>query len=109
MSLTIVPLYAACLVLMFFVLSLRVIRIRRRIRIPLGTRRHPGLLRASRAHANFAAYVPLAAILLGFVEAEFPPLLLHALGLARIAGRVCLPMGSAANRKTSVSESRVRL
>lgn len=93
MTLTIVPFYAACLALMFVVISLRVIKIRRQKGIALGTKRDVHLLRASRVQANFAEYVPLALILLSFVEINSPPGFVHTLGLALIAGRICHAYG----------------
>jgi uncharacterized membrane protein YecN with MAPEG domain len=40
-------------------------------------------------HANFAEYVPIALILLGFAESlKAPSVVLHLLGLALLAGRL---------------------
>jgi hypothetical protein len=55
----IVPLYAALLAFLFVGLSMRTLRMRRRMRITVGDAGNPGMLRARRAHANFAEYVPL--------------------------------------------------
>lgn len=93
MALSIVPFYAAVLALMFILLSIGVIRIRRRRGVPLGTRRDIELLRAVRVHANFAEYVPFALLLLCFVEMESPPQFVHTLALALIAGRFCHAYG----------------
>ncbi len=93
MNVTIVPFYAACLALMFVLISIRVISIRRRLGIPLGTRRNSELLRAARVQANFAEYVPLALILLAFVELESPAAFVHALAVALIVGRLCHAYG----------------
>lgn len=93
MILTIVPVYSACLALMFIFISFRVIIIRRRAGIALGTRRDIRLLRAARVQANFAEYVPLALILLSFVEMQAPPKFVHTLALALIAGRICHAYG----------------
>ena len=89
----IVPFYAACLALMFVFISIRVISIRRRAGIALGTRRNVELLRATRVQANFAEYVPLALILLSFVEMASPPQFVHTLAVALIAGRLCHAYG----------------
>lgn len=89
MSLSIVPFYAALLAALYIFLSLRVIRIRRRERIALGDRNNPRLQRAIRVHANFAEYVPLALILVAFVEMQQSrALLVHALCLSLVIGRV---------------------
>lgn len=86
---TIIPFYASLLALLYFVLAVRVIRIRRKERIAIGDRGNARLQRAMRVHANFAEYVPLALILLTFVEWQgSSPLLVHGLGLALLVGRV---------------------
>jgi uncharacterized protein len=86
---TVVPFYASLLALLYFILTVRVIRIRRKERMPLGDRGNPRLQRAMRVHANFAEYVPLALILLTFVEWQGSSrLLVHGLGLALLIGRI---------------------
>jgi uncharacterized protein len=86
---SIVPVYAAILGLIFFVLSLRVIRFRHRSRIGLGSGGDPLLERRIRVHANFAEYVPIALILLTFVEMQGTPTwLLHILCAAFLLGRM---------------------
>jgi uncharacterized membrane protein YecN with MAPEG domain len=86
--LTIVPFYASLLALLYFFLSVRVIRIRRLEKIPIGDRDNPRLLRVIRAHSNFSEYVPLALILITFVELQGLSLLLvHGLGLSLLVGR----------------------
>jgi len=62
------PLYAALLGLMFIALSIRTIRLRRRYRVAIGDGRKALLQRAMRVNANFAEYVPLALLLIYFVE-----------------------------------------
>lgn len=90
----IVPLYAALLALMFVVLSLRTLRLRRRLRIAIGDAGDERMLRAMRVHANFAEYVPLALLLIGFVEAQQGPArLVHGLALALVAGRLLHAVG----------------
>jgi uncharacterized membrane protein YecN with MAPEG domain len=86
---TIVPVYASLLAVFYFYLTVRVIRIRRLEKVPIGDRDNPRLLRAIRAHSNFSEYVPLALILITFVELQGLSLLLvHALGLSLLVGRV---------------------
>lgn len=88
MPLVIVPVYAALLALLFVLLSVNVIRIRRQTRQALGSGGNPGLERRIRVHANFAEYVPLALLLLAFAEfGGAPGWLLHALCLALLFGR----------------------
>lgn len=58
-------LYAALLGLLCVVLGLLTVRARTAARVSLGDGGDPVLLRRSRAHANFAEYVPMALILIG--------------------------------------------
>jgi uncharacterized membrane protein YecN with MAPEG domain len=86
---TIVPFYASLLALLYFYLSVRVIRTRRQEQIPLGDHRNARLLRAIRVHSNFSEYVPLALILITFVELRgFSRWLVHGLCLSLLIGRV---------------------
>lgn len=83
------PLYAALLALIFVALSIRTIRLRRRYRVGVGDGSHAELQRAARVHANFAEYVPLALLLIYFVETGGGPLLLtHTLAIALLCGRL---------------------
>jgi len=83
------PTYAALLSLMFVGLSLRTIRLRRRFQVAIGDGRNPLLQRAMRVNANFAEYVPLALLLIWFVELhDGPRLHVHVLGIALLIGRL---------------------
>jgi uncharacterized membrane protein YecN with MAPEG domain len=64
----IIPLYTAALALIFVALSWRTIRLRRKNKIVLGFGDSQELQRATRVHGNFAEYVPLALLLLTFLE-----------------------------------------
>ncbi len=68
MKLTIVPIYAALLALLFIALSVRTLRLRRRLQIAVGDAGNATMLRAMRVHSNFAEYVPLTLLLIAFVE-----------------------------------------
>ena len=90
----IVLLYAALLGLLFVALSVRTLRMRRQLRIAIGDAGNETMLRAMRAHANFAEYVPLSLLLIYFAEvtgasASF----LHALGASLLVGRVIHALG----------------
>lgn len=86
---TVTPLYAAILGLIFVALSLQTIRLRRRHRVALGDGNQAPLRRAMRVHANFAEYVPLALLLMFFVErGGGSALRMHVLGLALLIGRL---------------------
>jgi hypothetical protein len=87
--LTIVPIYAAMLAVMFVALSIRVIALRRASKLPLGFQGDVALERRVRAQGNFAEYVPLALLLLAFVEMRGAPAwLVHAMALVLVAGRL---------------------
>ena len=82
------PLYAGLLVLWFVVLSARVVNIRRR-GILFGDDGDVAVTRVVRAHANFAEYVPLALLLMGFLEvSRFSIYILHALGVTLLVARL---------------------
>ena len=95
---TVTPLYAGILALLFFVLSIRVIRMRG-TGISLGDGGNPIMLRRIRGHANFAEYVPLILLMMGFLEvSHFPAYLLHGLGIVLVVsrGRPTAPSAAAA-------------
>lgn len=82
------PLYAGLLALFFLVLSGRVIQFRQR-GIPLGDRGDPKMLRLIRGHANFAEYVPLILLMMGFLEiGHTSTYILHTLGIALLISRL---------------------
>jgi uncharacterized membrane protein YecN with MAPEG domain len=84
----IVPFYAAILALLFVALSVRTLRLRRRLRIDVGDAGNQAMLRAMRVHSNFAEYVPLSLLVFHFAELRgADPWLLHALGVCLVAGR----------------------
>lgn len=91
MLLTITPLYAGLLGLLYFALTVRVVRGRVGKGAPsLGDGNDPAMFRAIRGHANFNEYVPLILLMLGLLEAggACAPWLLHTLGAALLIGRI---------------------
>ena len=83
------PLYAGLLVLLFVILSLRVVGRRRSGAISLGDGGNPTVLRIIRGHANFAEYVPLALVLMVILEiSHFSIYALHALGIILVVARL---------------------
>jgi uncharacterized membrane protein YecN with MAPEG domain len=85
----ITPAYAAIFALLFVALSLRTIRLRRRVRVGIGSGGDASLERAARVHANFAEYVPLALVLIYFMEIETAGnAWVHGLCAALLAGRL---------------------
>lgn len=94
--------WAALLAPVCLWLSLRVIGLRRRLKVGIGTGGQPAIERAMRAQANFAEYVPFALLLLALAEAGgAPAAIIHALGATLLAGRAAHGWGSRGRRKTS--------
>ncbi|MES0875138.1 MAPEG family protein [Sinimarinibacterium thermocellulolyticum] len=85
---TITPLYAGLLAILFLVLSARVIQ--KRNVVSLGDGGDPDLLRRIRGHANFAEYVPLVLVMMAMLEhgGAAPAWLLHVLGATLLLARV---------------------
>ena len=82
------PLYTGLLTLFFVLLSVRVVNLRRR-GIIFGDNGEIDVIRIVRAQANFAEYVPLALLMMGFLEASRHSIyVLHALGIALVVARL---------------------
>ena len=89
MGLLITPIYAALLSLIFVVLSIKTIIIRRKNKVAVGDGNKPQLQRAMRVHANFAEYTPIAIILVGFVESlKYNEIIVHILLSLFLLGRI---------------------
>jgi uncharacterized membrane protein YecN with MAPEG domain len=85
---TVTPLYAGLLALLYFVLSLRVVQMRG-TGISLGDGGNAQMLRRIRGHANFAEYVPLILVMMAMLElSKFSIYLLHALGIVLVVARL---------------------
>ena len=88
------PVYATLLGLLFIALSVRTIHLRRKHQVAVGDGNNSELRRAMRVHANFAEYVPLALLLIFFVELEgTPKWWVHALAIALVCGRLAHAWG----------------
>ena len=86
--------YAAILGLVFIVLSIRTLLLRRKLGVAIGDGNQPRLARASRVHANFAEYVPLSLILIYFLEIQTQTSLwIHLLCSALVIGRITHAFG----------------
>lgn len=84
----ITTLYALPLALILLILTFRTINYRRANRISLGDNGDRALLQRMRVHANCAEYTPIGLVILGLAESvTTPAYLLHAIGLALVAGR----------------------
>lgn len=83
------PIYAGLLALLFVVLSARVIQMRVKAGVSLGTGDNRDLLRRQRVHGNFAEYVPFGLLLILLMELRgLPDWSLHALGVLLVSSRV---------------------
>ena len=81
------------LIMMAVVLAFRVMLIRRKLKIAVGTE-HPQLLRASRAHHNFLENVPLAFLGIGLLEFRgFSQVVLGTLAATFVVGRLSHAFG----------------
>jgi len=96
----ITALYAGLLALLFVLLSVQVIALRRSGKVALGDGGNALLARRIRVHGNFAEFAPLGLILVGLSESLIaPPLLVHALGLALLVGRMSHAWGMSQPRE----------
>ena len=90
----IVPTYAAILMLMFVLLSIRVVQMRASAKIGIGTGNDPAMERRIRVHGNFSEYVPVALLLLTFMEMlHLSRYLIHVLCIVLIVARIVHAIG----------------
>jgi len=83
------PFYAALFGLVFVVLSFRTLLLRKKLKIGIGYGDQPILIRAISAHSNFAEYVPLALMLIFFLETEIHAnLFVHVLCITLLFARI---------------------
>lgn len=86
---SVTPIYAGLLALVYFILSYRVIRLRGPGRPSFGDGGDPALLRRIRAHGNFAEYVPFILLMIGILEINHLPTIgVHALGITLLVARL---------------------
>jgi uncharacterized membrane protein YecN with MAPEG domain len=82
-------LYTALLGLLLIALSVNVVLARRRYRVRLGVGTEDGMQQAVRVQANFAEYVPLAAVLLVLSElTDMPLVAVHVAGIVLVTSRL---------------------
>ena len=88
------PIYTAILGLVFVVLSVRTLSLRRSLGVGLGDGDQPVLARAVRVHSNFAEYVPLSLLLIYFLETQVKASpWIHVLCSALLIGRIIHAVG----------------
>ena len=99
----ITPIYAALIALLFVGLSVRTLRLRHRYKVAVGTGDERVLERAMRAHANCAEYVPIALLLVFFLEITTDlALWIHAAGASLLIGRLVHAYGISQVRENFV-------
>jgi uncharacterized protein len=93
--------YVAVLALLYAVLGLQVVRLRRRNRAGFGDGGSTDLRSAIRAHAHFAEYVPLIALMAAMLEISgLSAVTVHVLMGALLTGRLLHPFGMYAKPQT---------
>lgn len=86
---SVISIYAPIFAVLYVILSINVIRTRRREKVGLGAGGNKAVERAMRVHANFSEYVPFALLLLLILEQSGGNVLvLHGLFLVLLAGRL---------------------
>lgn len=96
--LSITPIYAGLLGLMYVALSAMVITQRHSNKVSYGDGGNSNMLKAMRTHSNFAEYAPFALLLIAMVELQGAGgLILNLLGLCLLAGRVLHAYGFGRN------------
>jgi hypothetical protein len=88
--------YAGVNILILLVLSVLVVGGRRKHKISLGDAGNEDFLRAQRAHANAAEYIPagvVGLVTLALFDPATSPLFLHACGLLLTGGRIIHAVG----------------
>jgi uncharacterized membrane protein YecN with MAPEG domain len=98
-------LYAGISALILLGLSARVVGLRRKHQVGIGTGAVTALERAVRAQANFTEYVPLALLLIALLELNgLDAWMIHGLGAVLVIGRVLHAQGL--NRSAGTSAGR---
>jgi uncharacterized membrane protein YecN with MAPEG domain len=86
--------YLAVLALLYVALGLQVARLRRRNRVGFGDAEIAALRSAIRAHAHFAEYVPITALMIAMLEMSgHPATQLHVLMGTLLIARLLHPFG----------------
>ncbi|MEM7405622.1 MAG: MAPEG family protein [Pseudomonadota bacterium] len=103
-TISITAFYAGLLAIVLIALSVRVVIVARaRAHVPYGDGGRDELTPVVRGQANFTEYVPLALLLIGYLEfTGSSSTLIHGLGAVLLAARVAHPFGLLVNRGPSV-------
>jgi hypothetical protein len=86
--------YLAVLALIYALLAVNVVRLRRRNRAAFGDAGNPALRSAIRAHGHFAEYVPITALMIAMLEMSgVAGWRVHILMAALVVSRLLHPVG----------------
>ena len=86
--------YLAVLALIYAALAINVVRLRRQNRAAFGDANNPSLRSAIRAHAHFAEYVPIIALMVAMLEMSgAAPSRVHLLMAGLLLSRLMHPLG----------------
>ncbi len=97
---TVTPIYAILLTVIYVVLTVRVIMVRRSQKIAYGAGDDTDNIALVRAHANWAEFVPIALLLMLLAELQGAGAIwLHLTGLVLFVGRGLHAYGMGFNRK----------
>ncbi|WP_018625736.1 MAPEG family protein [Kangiella aquimarina] len=89
MNIEITSLYAGLLALLILLLSYRVVMLRRKLQVGIGSHGEKVLARAIRVHGNAVEYIPICLLLMALAEIQgASSWFMHGTGLALLVGRV---------------------
>lgn len=97
----ITPIYAALLAFLYIYLCVRVIKLRIRYQVGIGSGNQPELERAIRVQGNFSEYVPFALLLVWMLETVAVSVIwVHCFGLLLLIGRALHAYGVSQVKET---------
>jgi len=103
MNIPITGFYAGLLTIFLFILTIRIIQWRFKLKVGLGDGQQTPLIKAVRIHGNFIEYVPLALLLLAIYELNSGNIfVLHSLGITLIVARLAHAIGLTKTTGTSL-------
>jgi len=105
MHLTVTPIYAAMIALLFLAMAFRVVQLRRSENVALGDGGNEKLLRARAAHSHALENAPISLLLMLLLEINgLSTTWLHSMGIALVISRLLHLVGQ--SRKTARSFGR---
>ena len=94
MEISIVPIYAGILALIYTFLTISTIRARRKHKVAIGNGGNEFVIRATRVHGNFIEYAPIILFLFLLLELQgFSKVMIHAAGILLVISRLLHAFG----------------